>query len=88
MTHLGRCLRDSASVIDFGQLPSASPLISCHLNHSDSTLDIRAKATAVNVGIIFLYSAPLLGANSIKIDLCRCKAYLVWACLLVMDMGR
>ncbi len=53
MTHLGRCLRDSASVIDLGQLPSASPLISYHLNHSDSPLDIRAKATAVNVGIIF-----------------------------------
>ncbi len=43
MAHLGRRLRGSASVIDRCQLPSASPTSSYHLNHSDSTLAIRAK---------------------------------------------
>ncbi len=52
MAHPGRRLQDSASVIDLGQLPSASPAIPCHLNHSDSTLAIRTKTTAVcqNIG--------------------------------------
>ena len=40
MAHLGRRLQDSALVIDLGQLPSASPASSYHLNHSDSTLAI------------------------------------------------
>ena len=47
MAHLGRRLQDSASVIDLSQLPSASPASSYHLNHSDTTLDIRAKNTAL-----------------------------------------
>ncbi len=47
MAHPGRCLWDSASVIDLGQLPSASPASSYHLNHSDSTLAIRAKTRVV-----------------------------------------
>ena len=34
MAHLGRRLQDSALVIDLGQLPSASPASSYHLNHS------------------------------------------------------
>ncbi len=45
MAHPGRRLQDSASVIDLGQLPSASPAIPCHLNHSDSALAIRTKTT-------------------------------------------
>ena len=47
MAHLGRRLRDSASVIDFSQLPSASHTGSYHPDHSDSTLTIRAKIQAV-----------------------------------------
>ena len=47
MAHLGRRLWDSASVIDFSQLPSASPTCSYHLEHSDSTLAIRIKIQAV-----------------------------------------
>ncbi len=47
MAHLGRRLQDLASVIDLGQLPSASPASSYHLNHSDSTLAIRAKTRVV-----------------------------------------
>ena len=53
MAHLGRRLWDSASVIDLSQLPSASPASSYHLNHSDSTLAIRAKTTAVCQNIEF-----------------------------------
>ncbi len=55
MAHLGRRLQDSASVIDLSQLPSASPASSYHLNHSDSTLAIRAKTTAVCQNIEFYY---------------------------------
>lgn len=47
MAHLGRRLRVSGSVIDLSQLPSPSPTGSYHLNHSDSTLAIRAKDMAV-----------------------------------------
>lgn len=47
MAHLSRCLRDSASVIDVSQLPSASPSGSYHLNHSDSTLAFRMKIKAM-----------------------------------------
>lgn len=43
MAHLGRCLRDSASVIDVSQLPSGS----YHLSHSDSTLAFRMKIKAM-----------------------------------------
>ncbi len=32
MAHLDCRLRDSASIIDLGQLPPASPASSCHLN--------------------------------------------------------
>ena len=53
MAHLGRRLQDSALVIDLSQLPSASPASSYHLNHSDSTLAIRAKTTAVCQNIEF-----------------------------------
>ncbi len=47
MAHLDCRLRDSASIIDLGQLPPASPASSCHLNHPDKTLAIRAKSKAV-----------------------------------------
>jgi hypothetical protein len=53
MAHLGRRLWDSASVIDLGQLPSASPASSCHLSHSDCTLAVRAKTKAVCQNIEF-----------------------------------
>ena len=53
MAHLGRRLRDSASVIDFSQLPSASPTGSYHMDHSDSTLTIRAKIQAVYQNVEF-----------------------------------
>jgi hypothetical protein len=53
MAHLGRRLWDSASDIDLSQLPSASPSSSYQLNHSDSTLAIRAKTTAVCQNIEF-----------------------------------
>jgi len=53
MAHPGRRLRDSASVIDLSQLPSASPANSYHLNHSDTTLAIRAKNTALCQNIEF-----------------------------------
>ena len=53
MAHLGRRLRDSASVIDFSQLPSASPTGSYHPGHSDSTLTIRAKIQAVFKNVEF-----------------------------------
>ena len=53
MAHPGRRLRDSASVIDLGQLPSASPASSYNLNYSDRTLAIRAKTTAVCQNIEF-----------------------------------
>ena len=47
MAHLGRRLRDSASLIDLGQLPPASPASSCHLNHPAKTLAIRANSKTV-----------------------------------------
>ncbi len=46
MAHLDCRLRDSASIIDLGQLPPASPASSCDLNHPDKTLAIRAKSKA------------------------------------------
>jgi len=56
MAHLGRRLWDSASDIDLSQLPSASPSSSYHLDHSDSTLAIRAKTTAVCQNIEFWHT--------------------------------
>ena len=53
MVHPGSRLWDSALVIDLSQLPSASPAGSYHLNHSDSTLAVRAKTTAVCQNIEF-----------------------------------
>ncbi len=43
MAHLGRRLKDSVSVIDLSQLPSASPSSFYHLNHSDNTITIRTQ---------------------------------------------